>query len=233
MGLAARAPGGVRRVTSRVGHLRPQAFGRRNVKDVRDPLIEPYWEGDRLVVDVTDGVVLAVDVDGERVDLEAEIADDLLRLARAGHLLLDAHRTPQAARTSEGAVVADVSIPTSVELAGQMLVGRGRTRRSELAGSAPEPDPGAERVLVVVDLLEIDADSLLDVPLLERKRILESALEEGERVRVGAFVRPPVDAWLGTWRALGFRSVAYKAANGRYLPGEPNDGWALAVIPRR
>ena len=41
--------------------------------------------------------------------------------------------------------------------------------------------------------------------------------------------------WIGsfalTWRALGFRELAFKPANGRYCPtGEPSD-WATAMIP--
>lgn len=211
---------------------RPQGFGRRNVKDVHDPLIEPLWEGERVLIDVSGGRVSAVDVEGDAAEVEAEIVDALATLVRADHLVLDAHLTAHAARSVAGALVGDVSAPTAVEMAGQLLVGA-RSRRSELSNSLPADDAGDERVLVVVDLLELDGDALLDVPLLERKRLLESALAEGPLVRVGAYVRPPVDPWIGTWRALGFHSVAYKAANGRYRPGEPNDGWAIARIPQR
>jgi hypothetical protein len=42
-----------------------------------------------------------------------------------------------------------------------------------------------------------------------------------------------VDRWLGSWRAFGFRRLAYKAANSRYAPGEKNQQWALADIPHR
>jgi len=215
------------------GALRPQAFGRRSVKDVRDPLIEPNWEGDRVIVEVAGDGVRATDVEGAPVTFDDELAAAVAGQVRAGRVVLDAHLTPMAGRTSEGAVVGDVPAPSSLEVAGQLFLGRARSRRSELADSVSEAADDVPLVLVVVDLLEVDADSLLDVPLLERKRILESVLGEGPRVRVGTYVRPPVDPWLGTWRALGFRSVAYKSANGRYRPGEPNDGWALAVIPRR
>ena len=88
-------------------------------------------------------------------------------------------------------------------------------------------------MLVCVDLLAIDDQPLLDVPLLERKRLLESAIDENLLVRLGAYVRPPVDPWVGSWRAQGFRAMAYKASNSRYRPGEPNDAWATANIPRR
>jgi ATP-dependent DNA ligase len=87
-------------------------------------------------------------------------------------------------------------------------------------------------VFVAVDLLRIDGETLLDVPLLERKRLLDGILVEGPLVRRGIHVKPPIDLWLSTWRSLGFRSLAYKQANSRYRPGEANEDWATASIPR-
>lgn len=213
--------------------LRPQAFGRRRARDVRDPVIEPFWEGERLIIEIDERGVHATGVDGEPIELEAVIVDELLAVARAGQAVVDAHLTPKAAGTAQGAVVGDVAVPSAAELAGQMLVGGAASRGVELRRALEPVETGPDLVLVAVDLLELDGESLLDVPLLERKRILESVLGEGPLVRLGAYVRPPVDAWLGTWRALGFRQVVYKAANGRYLPGERNDGWAIAQIPQR
>jgi hypothetical protein len=214
---------------------RPQGFGRRNAKSIRDPLIEPLWEGERLLiaVDGRGASVDARDVEGGRADLEPAIADALEEVVRADSLVLDAYLTPQAARSSEGALVADVAAPTAAEMTGQLLLGRARARRTELAASLPDIDPEAPVALVVIDLLALDSESLLDVPQLERKRLLESVVGEAVLVRLGAYVRPPVDPWIGTWRALGFHSIAYKAANSRYRPGERNDAWAIALIPQR
>ena len=33
------------------------------------------------------------------------------------------------------------------------------------------------------------------------------------------------------WRSLGFQTLAYKSANGRYHPGEENEGWAAVPVP--
>jgi len=41
----------------------------------------------------------------------------------------------------------------------------------------------------------LDDESICDVPLLERRRLLESVLVESHLVRVGVFVKPPVDGW--------------------------------------
>ena len=72
---------------------------------------------------------------------------------------------------------------------------------------------------VAIDLLWLDDISLLDVPLLERRRLLDGVLIESDVVRRGAYVRPPIATWLGSWRSQGFGGVTYKAANSRYLRG--------------
>ncbi len=86
---------------------------------------------------------------------------------------------------------------------------------------------------MATDLLRIDGDSLLDVPLLERKRLLDSVIDPVDLVRVGAYVRPPLETWIGTWRRLGFLGLSFRAANSRYHPGEKHDDWTLVPMPRR
>ena len=85
--------------------------------------------------------------------------------------------------------------------------------------------------LVATDLLWIDGDELLEVPLLERKRLLESALDESELIRISAYIRPSATGSIMGWRSLGFQTLAYKSANGRYHPGEENEGWAAVPVP--
>jgi ATP-dependent DNA ligase len=75
--------------------------------------------------------------------------------------------------------------------------------------------------------------ALLDVPLLERKRLLESVLAEGERVRRTTFVREPAGSFIITWRSVGFGGLVHKEANSRYHPGVPNPDWTLMEMPRR
>ena len=87
--------------------------------------------------------------------------------------------------------------------------------------------------LVVTDLLWLDGEWLLDVPLLERRRVLDSILRAGALVRPGLFVRHPINSWVGSWRAQGFYALTFKAANSRYRPGETADDWTLSDLPRR
>ena len=49
---------------------------------------------------------------------------------------------------------------------------------------------GERHAFVATDLLWIDGQPIDDVPLLERKRLLEAVLDESYLVRVSAFVRP-------------------------------------------
>ena len=119
-------------------------------------------------------------------------------------------------------------------MAQQIFIGKGLKSRvnkpiEEMEARRRQPD--TPLAFVAIDLIALDGQWLLDIPLLERKRLLESVLEEGDRVRRSAFVRLPVDPWLASWRSLGFSELAYKAANGRYQPGARNDDWAIARIP--
>jgi ATP-dependent DNA ligase len=52
-------------------------------------------------------------------------------------------------------------------------------------------------------------------------------------VRRGVYVRAPVNPWLGSWRALGFSGIVFKAANGRYQPGGVKDDWVQMSMPPR
>ncbi len=147
--------------------------------------------------------------------------------------MLDGYLTRQATPAVGTVYLVGSEIPTAAQMTSQMLVGRGLNSR---AVSKAEEDVNKELrenplAFVAVDLIVLDGQPLLDIPLLERKRLLESVVREAELVRRGAYIRPPVDTWLASWRTVGFRELAYKSANGRYLPGEINDSWAIARIP--
>lgn len=214
---------------------RPQAFGRRNAKDISDPVIEPMWRGDRVIVTAEGDRIGVFDTDGAEYagqDLGSIVAQ-LRTSVLADDVALDGYLTHQATPPVGTVYLVGTELPTAGQMTSQMLVGRGlRTKaltRADLA--EPEIDKTNPLAFVAVDLLELDGQPLLDIPLLERKRLLESVLGEANLVRRGAFIRPPVDTWLASWRSVGFTELAYKAANGRYQPGAVNDTWAIARIP--
>lgn len=211
---------------------RPQRFGLARARDVRDPIVEPLWRGARVLVHVTGTAAELCDEDGERLEFAGPLPEAIAAAALADGLVLDGYLTVQPARSTEGVVVGRLEAPGAGEIMGQMLFGSRAAER--LAHAVPvRAEAGEAIALVAVDILALEGEPLLDVPLLERKRLLESALAESDLVRLGAFVRPPVEPWLASWRAMGFVELAFKAANGRYTPGERNAGWARAPIPRR
>ena len=65
------------------------------------------------------------------------------------------------------------------------------------------------------------------------RRLLESVLSESDLVRRGVFVRPPIESWVSSWRALGFDGLSFRAANSRYQPGIASPDWVSAPMPRR
>ena len=227
---------------------RPQAFGRRKPRDLRDPLVEPAWHGIRILAHVEPAGVRLVDADGlDLADNHPEIAAELRAAALADALVIDGYLTDQALRSSVGIVLDVETSPGIGEHMTQLLLGRRASGAVGGRGRAPgRPTAGtigqAEAVaaegpvpiaFVAVDLVALDGEPLLEVPLLERKRLLESVLPEGERVRRSPFVREPAGTFIITWRALGFGGLAYKEANSRYHPGVRNDAWSLIAMPRR
>ena len=218
------------------------AFGHQRPDRIADPVCEPLWGGRRVLVEVADGQVDMRGTDGEPVEgydvLRAAIADATF----ADEALIDGSLLPAPLRDTEGARIRvgldSVKTPTErvkhVFIGESPLSGKRAALRQADDARAPAPDPGnAPAALVATDLLWIDGQSLLDVPLLERKRVLESALDERELVRRSMVVRPPVETWFAQWRALGFEEVTFKAANGRYRPGTVAEDWTVIVMPRR
>jgi hypothetical protein len=219
---------------------RPQEFGDRRASDIEDPIVEPLWTGPRVLALVDERGVRMTDVHGAEVTGLDEIERGLTEAAAGTTLLLEAYLTPEPIQEPTAIARRDEPrLPAPGQAMTQMVFGQRADRKTRLIESADEAQKRSieaadgEVAFVAVDLLWIDADPLLDVPLLERKRLLESAVPESRLIRVGIHIRPPIDTWLGSWRTFGFNRIAFKAANSRYLPGAKNTDWAVARIPTR
>jgi hypothetical protein len=219
---------------------RLQQFGDRRAATIEDPIVEPLWTGPRVLAIVNGAEARLVDTDGEVVEGHDEVVDALREAVGGATVLIEAFLTPEPIRRAPDLAGRDiVSVPKPGQAMTQLIIGVRGERKERLAQQRDEARmrtlEGAddELALVAVDLLWLDDESLCDVPLLERKRILESVVVESDLVRVGIHVKPPIDTWLGSWRAFGFRKLAFKAANSRYLPGQKNQAWATADIPQR
>lgn len=176
-------------------------------------LFEPYWPGDRLIARLQNGRVTLTDEAGEPAGEEcAEAADELLTAIDADAAVIDGIWT------------------------GQPFVGDGvgavrwaETMAAEGLVEEP-PDPISmekRRAFVAIDLVELDGQSLADVPFQERRRLLSSVVEENVRVRVSPAVKLPLRPWLHAWRGNGFTHYVAKHVNSRYRPGEQVDDWLI------
>jgi len=184
----------------------------RGVAYIDNPIAEPIWSGDRVLVlyrDADNPIEWgSIEVVGDEGDDGEEGSGALDRARRA----FDQLRRSILARD---AVIDGIITTQTVDPGVSMEFDESR------AGL------GNDLAFVVLDLLRIDGQSLFDVPLLERKRLLEGMIQQSPLVRVSPWVTPPIHPWLRTWRTAGFRGAMVKGANSRYLPGSKNMEWAV------
>jgi bifunctional non-homologous end joining protein LigD len=213
--------------------LRPQAFGDGAPQKIRDPLVEPLWTGVRALAAIDGYGATLVDADGDTVQGMATIIETLTGSTQADGAVFDGFLTKQTAHATAVIVWPDEmpSVGRLVGLRNNRAVDTLTLKEEALAANTFVSEEAVS--FVATDLLWLDDTSLLDVPLLERRRLLESVLLESDMVRVGTFIRPPIDSWVSSWRSMGFSGLTYKGANSRYLPGKPNPEWVITGMPRR
>ena len=218
--------------------LRPQPYGLVRTDRIANPIVEPQWGGLRVLAAVEDRSVALRDEAGEPITERPEVDRALGGAVHAGSAILDGYLTKQP--TGEIVYTPPApDVPSVGALMAKPFIGIRRDRQQELKDQDAQLAEAAmfgeeDRVaFVAIDLLRIDGDSLLDVPLLERKRLLDSVVTPSDIIRVGAYVRPPLQTWIATWRRLGFVGLSFRAANSRYHPGEKHDDWTLVPMPRR
>jgi ATP-dependent DNA ligase len=205
--------------------------GRRKF-DIKDALVEPFWSGARVlahIVSTPDGEHAAEVTLIEKLgaDLSPELPDLTEAIGRAvlvREAIVDGVVTAQIALDGVGAA----PIPEVRGSATSLLMRNDVDLDVVPRGTPDETEPAEPRDgFIAFDLLHIDGTSLLDVPLLERKRVLESVVAPSELVRYSAHVRPPLNTWIGTWKAMGLRGGILKAANSRYQPGYDTTEWRI------
>jgi hypothetical protein len=219
---------------------RPMAFGPRESRHIRDPLCEPLWAGRRVLVEVAGPDVVIRDHEAVEVEGFDALREALAAASFAIDLVVDGYLVPAPLHSTPGAEVTPGSESgmTPAGLTRQMFLGGGgrnaRREALELAEARRVAlPPDGPTAFVAVDLVWLDGEPLIELPLLERRRLLESVLADAELVRRTVAVRPPVEAWYAQWKALGFREIAVKSANSRYTPGGVSKDWTTAPIPQR
>lgn len=177
-------------------------------------LFEPAWRGERVMARVRGGRVFLTDERGEPAsdEVAAEAAEVLESALDAEDALVD-------------------GVWTNMPFVGEGSAARHLADAIAEEGLTDEvPDPienEPRRAFVAIDLVELDGQPLHDVPLMERRRLLTSVVDENVRVRVSPAVRVPIHNWLIAWRAAGFDRYVAKHVNSRYIPGEMTEEWLL------
>lgn len=94
-------------------------------------------------------------------------------------------------------------------------------------GNAMTRAAGGRTIFAAFDLLEVDGQSLLEVPLMERRRHLEGVLAPSLNVRLTPYVTHGLRSWRDTLGAQGFRRVVLKNWNSTYAPGRTSEDWLV------
>jgi bifunctional non-homologous end joining protein LigD len=208
----------------------PLASGVRGAT-IEDPILEPHWSGRHVLAHfdslrgTADGEpwLRLVDTEGSDVTADEPVIGAALRGAiMASDAVVDGFLTAEATRTGQGA-----SVATTAEIPRFQLF---LPRPADVDVTPIEGhDRGGLVAFVAVDLLQVDGQPLFDVPLLERKRLLESVIQPADLVRISVYTRPPLQPWLTSWRAAGLAGVVMKSANSRYRPARESTDWTVVL----
>jgi len=163
-------------------------------------ILEPAWAGTRVLVRIGHGEPHFLGYDGP-VDGPRELYEAIVAVARCETATLD------------GVLVDDWKDESDLEV--------------DDSGNAYTRQFGSRQIFAAFDLLEVDAEGLLEVPLLERKRHLEGVLTSSQNVRLTPFVTRALRTWHDTLVTQGFRRAVLKNWNSSYAPGKTNDDWLL------
>jgi len=221
---------------------RPERPGGRNAKDIPDALVEPAWGGIRVAVSLAPDEAVIYRA-GEALDVPVTLLAELVAAFDALDAVVTGNLTTKALEDGVGVgpALAKVERPP-------ILIPRG-IRRSvrddpyvqardyaskEDAAAKPVQEAlaaGIAHAFVATDLLWLDGMPLDQVPLQERKRLLDGILAPSQLVRVTPFVKHSAILTLVTWGQLGFAELSYRAANSRYAAGSENADWAVSRPP--
>ncbi len=210
-----------------------RAYRGRRVFDIRDPLLEPLWSGTRALAHLSTEPEAEPQVTVTLIEeMGADVTPGLPLLAAAlgdAFMALDAVVDGVISRQVMLDGVGAAAIPEVHGRPTQMFVRSGIDFDVTARNVIDQLGADAEMIdgFVAVDLMRLDGADLLDVPLLERKRLLESIITPGPLVRLSSHVRPPIESWVATWKAMGFRGGILKAANSRYHPNDDTTEWRI------
>jgi len=174
----------------------------RVVRDRTEPsghILEPEWSGTRVLVRIGGGPRFR----GYAGTVEGprELYEAIVADARCETAIID------------GVLVTDWRDESDLEMDDE--------------GNAYTRQYGGRQIFAAFDLLEIDGESLLAVPLLERRRHLAGVLTPSPNVRLTPYVTRGLRSWHDTLLAQGFKRAVLKNWNSAYAPGKTTDDWLV------
>lgn len=181
--------------------LRPQRP--RYVRAQAEPtghILEPEWKGTRVLVRVGEDGPRYTGYDGA-IEGPRELYDAIVADTQARSAILD------------GVLVEAWRDEADLEM--------------DAEGNAINRVPGARTIFAAFDLLAVDGEPLLEVPLLERRRHLEGVLVPSLNVRLTPFVTRGLRSWRDTLGAQGFQRVVLKSSNSTYASGRTTNDWLV------
>ncbi len=167
------------------------------VPESDDWAFEIKWDGYRTIVHVDDGAVRLQSSAGHDVTARWPEFDDLAGSINASSAILD----------GELVVFGDDGRPR-FDLVQRSGVGSDR-----------------EAVLQFFDVLQIDGTDTIDVPYLDRRRLLERLVEPGDNWLVPSFRVGDGPALVAATAEQGLEGVIAKRVDSRYRPGTRTKDW--------
>ncbi|HUQ42422.1 MAG TPA: hypothetical protein VM052_07970 [Candidatus Limnocylindrales bacterium] len=163
-------------------------------------ILEPEWKGTRALVRVGHPEPRFIGYDGA-FDGPRELYDAIVADTRSSTAIID------------GVLVDGFLDEAELEM--------------DADGNATTRMAGTRRIFAAFDLLEVDGESLLEIPLLERRRHLEGVLTPSLNVRLTPYVSRGLRSWRDTLTTQGFGRVVLKNWNSVYSPGRENKDWLV------
>jgi bifunctional non-homologous end joining protein LigD len=167
------------------------------VPDGDDWAFEIKWDGYRTIVHVADGRVLLQ--------------------STAGHDVTD--------RWPEFSGLADAVNARSAILDGELVVfdddGRPRFELTQRSGVGSD----RQAVIQFFDVLQVDGNDTIDLPYLDRRRLLEQLVEPGDNWTVPACRIGDGAALVAATAEQGLEGVIAKRIDSRYRPGTRSRDW--------
>ena len=177
---------------------RPKAV--REQAELANHILEPAWQGTRVLVRIGHDGPRFMGYEGV-VDGPRELYDAIQAETRCTSAVLD------------GVLVANWEDDRDLEV--------------DPDGNAFTRELPRRQIFSAFDLLEVDGESLLGIPLLERKRHLEGLVTPSPNVRLTAFVTRGLRPWRETLSGLGFKRVLLKDWNSPYSSGQTAGSWLI------